>query len=233
MAILGNVLFAVHRSLQLVHNIDLVLFARTQWGKIINRPLRLTKRSNRDAVMGTAPSQISQSNRTALNQTSSSNRTAPNQTSPSNRSAPNQITLSNRTAPNQTSPLNRSPPNQIALSNRTAPNQTNQSNHASDAPTEVTVASSIELEKQDHNHRVYLVLQFLSWEVYKVVIPLMYLASVYIIMNSSNRIWMGGLGRTAYQYSTNMNNPDDLINLTQKLLVLAGCDALILLTEVL
>ena len=95
---------------------------------------------------------------------------------------------SNRTAPNQTSP-----------SNRSAPNQTNQSNHASaEATTEV---SSIELEKQDHNHRVYLVLQFLSWEVYKVVIPLMYLASVYIIMNSSNRIWMGGLGRTAYQYT--------------------------------
>lgn len=28
-----------------------------------------------------------------------------------------------------------------------------------------------------------------------------------------------------------MNNPDDLTNLTQKLLVLAGCDASILLTE--
>ena len=38
-------------------------------------------------------------------------------------------------------------------------------------------------------------------------------------------------GRTAYQYTTNMNNPDNLINLTQKLLVLAGCDASILLTE--
>ena len=166
MAILGNVLFAVHRSLQLLHNIDLVQIARIQWGKIINRPLRLTKRSNRDAVMGTVPTQISQSNRTS----------------------PSQIALSNRTAPNQTSP-----------SNRSAPNQTNQSNHASaEATTEV---SSIELEKQHHNHRVYLVLQFLSWEVYKVVIPLMYLASVYIIMNSSNRIWMGGLGRTAYQYT--------------------------------
>ena len=29
-----------------------------------------------------------------------------------------------------------------------------------------------------------------------------------------------------------MNDPDELINLTQKLLVLAGCDASILLTEV-
>ena len=251
-------MFAVHRSLQLLHNIDFVQVARTVVEKVIIRQWKLTKRSNRDAVIGTAPSPMAQSNLTAPNQIAQSNRTprsppnnksirtsihnqtetsnratpsqiilsirtapneqtlsfrsAPNEQTPSFRSAPNQQTLSFRTAPNEQTLSFRSAPNQQTpsfrlspneKSIRSAPNQTSQSIRI--APNQ-TAAQSIQecsldddeiddFEQIQHNHRVYLVLQFLSWEVYKVVIPLMYLASVYIIMNGNNSMWMGGLGK--------------------------------------
>ena len=86
---------------------------------------------------------------------------------------------------------------QTAQLNQTTSSPAAQSNVEIETAIEnfASATVAIELEKIDHNHRVYLVLQFLSWEVYKVVIPLMYLASVYIIMNSDNRMWMGGLGK--------------------------------------
>ena len=247
-------MFAVHRSLQLLHNIDFVQVARTVVEKVIIRQWKLTKRSNRDAVIGTAPSPMAQSNLTAPNQIAQSNRTprSPpnnksirtsihNQTETSNRATPSQIILSIRTAPNEQTPSFRSAPNQQTLSFRSAPNEQtlsfrsapnqqtpsfrlspneksirsapNQTSQSIRIAPNQTAAQSIQecsldddeiddFEQIQHNHRVYLVLQFLSWEVYKVVIPLMYLASVYIIMNGNNSMWMGGLGKLfVYRYS--------------------------------
>lgn len=91
-------------------------------------------------------------------------------------------------------------------------------------------AKQISLELEESN-RAYLTLQFLSWEVYKFLIPLMYLAAVYIVMKGQNAEWMGGLGRTVYQYSHDLTNTADLELVREKLLVLAGCDAFVFIVE--
>ena len=58
-----------------------------------------------------------------------------------------------------------------------------------------------------------------------------YLCAVHIIYASPNRVWLAGIGRTAFQYTENMDRPGNLQDLTQKLLVLTGCDLFILLVE--
>ena len=199
MSILGNVLFAVHRSVQLIHNIDLVQFARMYLDKIVIQQLRMSKQSNLDAVLGTAPNQNAQSNRTSPKQTAQSNPTTPRQTAQSNRNSPphkspvvltlskidlSQISVSNPTTArnkaqsNPTTPRNKAQSNpttarKTAQSNPTSPRKTAQSNPTTPRKTaqsnqEIEMSDSfsddedaIELEKMHHNHRVYLVLQFL------------------------------------------------------------------------
>lgn len=151
----GNLLFAVHRSLQLLHNIDVVYVARMYFEKIVIHQWKLTKQSNRDAVIGqTAPSQTIQSNRTPRSPSAQSIRTSPNEMMASSRLSPSQIPQSNRiprTPPNEKS--TRTAPSQLPQSKPTAPNLTAQTNDEIDTEEE--------LERLQHNHRVYLVLQFL------------------------------------------------------------------------
>jgi hypothetical protein len=59
------------------------------------------------------------------------------------------------------------------------------------------------------------------------------LAGVYIIMATPNRVWLAGLGRTTFQYNHDLNDTSKLVDLTQKLLVLTGCDLFILTVEIL
>ena len=162
MSILGNVLFAVHRSLQLVHNIDLVQFARMYLDKMVIQQLRMSKQSNLDAVLGTAPSQTAQSNRTSPKQIAQSNPTTPRQTAQSNRTILSPVALkSSDTDLSLVSPSSPTTARKTIQSNPTTPtSQTTQSNLEIDA-TEAEAVAAIEQEKIYHNHRVYLVLQFL------------------------------------------------------------------------
>ena len=84
---------------------------------------------------------------------------------------------------------------------------------------------------QEHD-RVFMILQFLSWEIFKFLIPLLYLISVYILVNGPNAQWMGGLGIVVYEWTFKMDAAH-LKSVTEKILVLVIVDAAIFVCEIL
>ncbi len=70
--------------------------------------------------------------------------------------------------------------------------------------------------------RVFLTLQFISWEFFKFAMPLMYLAAIHIIVRSDNAMWMGGIGRTVYQYHQKLTDSKELTNVTIKLCLMVS-----------
>ena len=87
---------------------------------------------------------------------------------------------------------------------------------------------SFQLQEQD---RVFLILQFLSWEIYKFLIPLLYLICVYVLVKGPNAQWMGGVGIAVYEWTFKMD-ADHLQSVTEKVLVLVGVDAAIFICEI-
>lgn len=88
--------------------------------------------------------------------------------------------------------------------------------------------NSLLLKEED---RVYYTLEFLSWEMFKFVVPLMYLASVWIITKGPNAQWMAGMGRVAFLYDHTLTNDSNLTEVTQKILILVSVDAFVFLLE--
>lgn len=93
---------------------------------------------------------------------------------------------------------------------------------------EESIQNSLILREED---RVFYTLEFLSWETFKFIVPLMYLAAVWIIAKGPNAVWMAGIGRVAFQYNHTLTDDASLNEVTHKILILVSVDSFVFLIE--
>lgn len=82
-------------------------------------------------------------------------------------------------------------------------------------------------------YKKYLICQIAAWDIYKLVIPVMYIGCMWIITHGPNAEWLAGFGVSAYQYASRdkLTSRIFLDNVTVKFVVLILIDLLLLVVE--
>ena len=76
--------------------------------------------------------------------------------------------------------------------------------------------------------RTYMTMKLLGTEVFELIVPLGYMASVVIIANGPNNQWMAGIGRSIWHYTETYTSGNNIALLVTKVSAFVVIDAILL-----
>lgn len=78
-----------------------------------------------------------------------------------------------------------------------------------------------------------MICQIAAWDVFKIIMPVMYIVCMWIIAHGPNSLWLTGFGISVYQYAgrDKLVHETFLRDVTVKLIVLLSIDLMLMGTE--